>query len=582
MKIGLIIAYLFLLLPCLKAQQNYRIYINEFLASNVSINADIVDFDDYSDWIELYNDEDFDVDIGNYFITDNFNQPAKYQFPTQLIIPSKGYLLLWADGYNDIPGHTYRRDYYPYDYYTTKYFHLSFSLSRASEEIALFNADTTLVDSVTFGLQERDISMGRKPDGSANWYYFGDPTPDTSNITGGVTQLEFSEKPIVSVGSGFYSGTQYINISANSSNYQIKYTLDGSRPDIESETYTQPIPISETSVLRVRVYEQNKLPSKIFTYSYFINETTDLSVISLSAFPETLWDDKIGIYENQYKSREIPVTIQYFEPDRLEGFSIDAGLRMTGQASIYYPQKSVTIATDEKFGQVVINYQVFPDRELNTFTELYLRNAGVPDNRLTMFRDGILQYLVLNKIDIDCQAYRPTATFINGEYWGIYNIREKVGPDYLASLHNINPDDIDLLEYNLNQTPEIVQGQRDEFVALINYFGQNDLSVPENYDYIKSKVDIDEYINYYITEIYYDNVFWLNQNVRMWKERKDGKKWRWILFDTDNAFGAEGPGISDYHTNTFNLVSSNVQNNVYPLWSTMTFRKLIENEEFKI
>ena len=279
-----------------KAQEQPAIYINEFLASNVSINADIVDFDDYSDWIELYNDEDIDVDIGGYFITDNLNSPTRYQFPQQLIVPAKGYLLIWADGYNDIPGHTYRRDYYPYDYYTTKYFHLNFSLSRASEEIALFNADTVLVDSVTFGYQERDISMGRKPDGSPNWYYFGDPTPAAGNITSGVSQIEFSESPVVSVESGFYNTAQTISINSNASDYQVKYTLDGSRPTENSTTYTQPLQISETTVLRVRIYEQNKLPSRIYTYSYFVNETTDLSVISLAAFPETLWDDKIGIY----------------------------------------------------------------------------------------------------------------------------------------------------------------------------------------------------------------------------------------------------------------------------------------------
>jgi len=581
MKIIIITAILFSLHLNLKAQ-TYRIYINEFLASNVSINADIVDFDDYSDWIELYNDEDFEVNIGNYFITDNLNNPTKYQFPEQVIIPSKGFLLLWADGYNDIPGHTYRRDYYPYDYYTTKYYHLSFAISRGSEEIALFNQDTLLIDSVTFGYQERDISVGRKTDGSRIWNYFGDPTPGTSNLTAGIGQIEFSVSPIVSPGSGFFESVQSVSINASSSDYQIKYTLDGSRPTINSETYTQPLQISGTKVLRVRVYEQGKLPSRIFTYSYFVNEPTNISVISLSAFPETLWDEEKGIYDNRYKSREIPVTIEYFEKDRTKGFSVDAGLRMTGQASLDYPQKSFTIYTDENYGYEAINYQVFPNRRINNFTELYLRNAGVPDNRLTMFRDGALQSLVLDKIDVDCQGYVPTALFMNGEYWGIYNIREKIGSAYLAYLNNINPDDIDLLEYNLNKIPEVVEGQREEFVDLINFFEQNDLSIPQNYDYIKSKIDIDEYINYYITEIYYDNIFWMNQNVRVWKERKDGKKWRWILYDIDNAFGAEGPGTSRYQTNTLQLVTSTVQNNVYPLWSTLTFRKLIRNDEFKI
>jgi len=582
MRISFSAVIIFLLIGDLFAQQNKRIYINEFLASNVTVNSDIVDFDDYSDWIELYNDEENDVNIGGYFITDNLNQPSKYKFPPDVIIPSKSYLVLWADGYDDIPGKTYRRDYFPYPYFTTKYFHLSFSLSRAGEEIALFNADTVLLDEVHFDLQERDVSMGRKPGGGNNWYYFGDPTPGDANLTEGTLNLIYAGEPQVSVNSGFYNSTQTISITTGAPDYTIKYTLDGTRPDLNSETYSAPLTISKTTVLRARIYEPGKLPGRIHTFNYFINEPTDLAVISLAASPETLFGDEKGIYDNQFKSREIPVNIQYFEPDRSQGFLIDAGLRMTGQASLDYPQKSFTINTDAGYGQDIIDYQVFPERNINSYTELYLRNAGVPDNRLTMFRDGLLQNLVLNKIDVDCQAYKPAALFINGQYWGIYNIREKIGSAYLASMNNINPDDIDLLEFNQSKIPDAVEGSEDEFIELLTFFEQNDLSVSENYEYINSKIDIEEYINYYITEIYYDNIFWLNQNVRIWKERKEGRKWRWILYDTDNSFGAEGPGTSRYQTNTLHLATSDIENNVYPLWSTLTFRKLLANEEFKI
>lgn len=581
MKIKLNFFLAVLLISSVYGQQKPRIYINEFLASNVSVNADIVDFDDYSDWIELYNDEETSINIGGWFISDDKDEPARYRFPADVIIPSKGHLLLWADGHNDVPGKVYRRDYYPYDYYTTKYFHLSFSLSRAGESISLYDSDTTLIDVVEYDLQQRDISMGRKPDGGNEWQYFGDPTPGTTNSTLGMTSTSFSADPVVNVKSGFYSSAQQITISSAASNYLIRYTLDGSRPSENSSLFTQPIQINSTSVLRVRVYEQDKLPGSIHTYSYFINEPTNLSVLSIAASPGTLFDNEKGIYKNQFKSREIPAVVEFFEPDRVNGFEIEAGLRMTGQASLDYPQKSFTLTTDSKYGKDIIDYQVFPDRKLNNFTELYLRNAGVPDNRLTMFRDGLLQTLVFNKIDIDCQAYKPAVLFINGEYYGIYNIREKIGSAYLASINNINPDDIDLLEYNQNKTPETVEGSSEEFLKLISFFEQNDLTLQENYEYVKSQIDINEYINYYITEIYYDNIFWLNQNVRVWKERKDGRKWRWILYDTDNAFGAKGPGTSRYQTNTLQLAASPVETGVYPLWSTLTFRKLLANEEFR-
>ncbi|MFC2084309.1 lamin tail domain-containing protein [Bacteroidota bacterium] len=581
MKSLSVILCVILFFPLAQAQHNHKIFINEFLASNVSINADIVDFDDYSDWIELYNAENFDVDLGSYFITDNFNNPTRWQFPEEVNIPAKGYLLLWADGYDEIPGKDYTRDYFPYDPFTTKYYHLNFKLSRAGEEIALYAPDTSLVDSLSFGLQLRDVSWGRQPDGSPNWYYFGEPTPDTSNITAGVNSPEYTDFPSVSHESGFYSTDLTVALSTNSINSQIKYTLDGNRPTSSSETYSSPIHITETTVLRVRLFEENKLPGKIFTYSYFINERTNLSIISISTFPELLWDDSIGIYDNQYKSREIPISFEYFEPEGVKGFSLDAGLRMTGQASLNYPQKSFTVYARERYGTDAINYRVFPDRELDYFKSLYLRNSGVPDNRLTMFRDAALQSLVINKLDIDYQAYRPAVMFINGEYWGIYNIRDKINTNYLSSLYKINPDDIDLLEYNGNRIPEIMDGNRDDFIELINFFEQNDLSYDENYNYVKSKIDIDEYINYYITEIYYNNVFWLDQNVRFWKENKKDSKWRWILFDTDNAFGAEGPALSSYDENTLGHATYSVPNPFYSLWSTLTFRKLLDNKNFR-
>ena len=167
----------------LSAQPAKKIYINEFLVSNASVDADIVDFDDYSDWIELYNDEDTTADLSGYFLTDDLGQPFRWKIPPGTEIPAKGFLRFWADGYDNVPGKTYRRPYYPYDYFTTRYYHLNFSLSRAGEMIALFAPDSTLVDSVSFGQQLYDVSMGRQPDGAPEWYYFGEPTPEKTNVT---------------------------------------------------------------------------------------------------------------------------------------------------------------------------------------------------------------------------------------------------------------------------------------------------------------------------------------------------------------------------------------------------------------
>ncbi len=142
-KYQIIIAFSLFSIANLSAQSSKNIFINEFLASNVSVDADIIDFDDYSDWIELYNDEDVDADISGYYLTDDPDNPERWKIPQGTIIKSKGFLRFWADGYDDIPGNTYWRPWLDPDferlYFTTRYYHLNFKLSQAGEYIGLYN-----------------------------------------------------------------------------------------------------------------------------------------------------------------------------------------------------------------------------------------------------------------------------------------------------------------------------------------------------------------------------------------------------------------------------------------------------------
>ena len=266
MKNLVIILFGLFLSATLFAQENYKIYINEFLASNVSIDADIVDFDDYSDWIELYNDESFDVDLGGYYFTDDLENPVKWEIPPGTTISSKGFLRFWADGYDDAPGSTYWRSWLGPNaerlYFTTDYYHLNFNLSRAGESIGLFGPEGVLVDSVTFKLQYRDVSMGRKPDGGETWLYFGEPTPEAPNNTEGVRDLQYTETVQISPESGFYDGNQVITMNAGSDSAVVTYTKNGSKPNTASEFYHTPIDVTETTVIRARPFKEGKLPGR--------------------------------------------------------------------------------------------------------------------------------------------------------------------------------------------------------------------------------------------------------------------------------------------------------------------------------
>ncbi|MGW8315250.1 MAG: CotH kinase family protein, partial [Bacteroidales bacterium] len=566
------------------------ICINEFLASNVSVDADIIDFDDYSDWIELYNDENVEVDISGYSLTDNPDQPGKWIIPIGTTIQPKRFLRFWADGYDAGPEETFVRPwlYYPdmnqkWIYFTTDYYHLSFSLSRAGEYIGLYDPVGNVVDSVTFGLQFRDVSMGRKPDGASAWFYFGEPTPESSNVTEGILDPVATDPPQITPESGFYASSQTVTLSSVHPGESIKYTLDGSKPMSNSASYDVPLDLTETTVLRSRLFEPGKLPGPMTDRTYFIDEDFSLPVISIITPPEALWDPEKGIYETRMKSREIPVRFQYFPEGSEPLIDMNAGLRLSGQLSLYCPQISFTIDARDRYGADEISGRIFAQRELNSFKSLYLRNSGVPDNWITHFRDAISHSLVVNKMDLDCQAFQPSVLYLNGKYWGLYNIREKINSDYLASLHHLNPDDIDLLEYESGEsTPEVLEGSGEDYARFYEFIESHDLSSMENYDIIDSWLEVDEFINYQICEIYFDNIIWPYINVRMWRERKEGAKWRWILFDTDFGFGMPNPGSTGYTNNTLAFATSSpTVPDPPPDWSTLIFRKMLDNPEFR-
>ncbi|MBU0475770.1 MAG: CotH kinase family protein [Bacteroidetes bacterium] len=537
------------------------LFINEFMASNVTSTPEIVDFDAYSDWIEIYNDSTSSINIGGYYLTDNLGNPTKWRIPDGTIIASKGFLMFWADGFDSSPSAG------------SNYYHTNFSLSKDGEELGLFSPEQIMIDSVIFGIQISDVSFGRNPNSGNDWNYFGEPTPNKSNLTNGTLSTEFSNNPNISLVSGIYSGAQNISISANFG-AEIRYTLDGSMPKSASLKYENPINISKTTTLRVRVFENDKLPSKVITRAYFIDEPQNLAILSLTAFPETLFDDEIGIYLNEIKSREVPVNVQLFEKNGEKAFEVDAGLRLTGQASFQYPQKPLTIETDNKFGEEVMDYPIFANRPFENYISLYLRNSGTQDNRHTMFRDALQHTIVINQMDLDCQAYRPAATYINGKYWGIYNLREKLDDNYLIAHHNVDPKNVDYLEYEFSPLPNVVEGSADEYYALQSYLSTNSMNIKEKWDYVKSQIDVNEVMNYLITEIYCDNVNWPYTNSKWWKEKSENGKWRYIFLDSDYGFGA--PSFSShYSNNTLDFLYDQAP------YSTFIFRKLFENNEFK-
>jgi len=525
------------------------VVINEVMSSN---DTTIYDEDgDASDWIELYNSGNSQINLSGYYLSDDSSEATKWQFGNAVVEPGE-YLLVFASDKDTL----------------IDYWHTNFKISAGGEEIVLSDSSGTVVDMIYVPESETDISYGRESDGAITWM-FQDPTPGSENTGNAIP--DYADPVVASIDGGFYPSSIDVELTAGDS--EIFYTLDGSDPDSTSTKYTAPITIGKTTVLKATGIKTNFLPSPITYQTYLINESTDLPVISLSADPYDLFDPDAGIYTNFTEDWEAPAHVEFFDDEKKLGFSEDCGINIHGSQSANWDQKSFAVKFKDPYNSSSLEYPLFPGFDITTFKSFILRNSG-NDWQYTHIRDAMMQTLVCD-LDIDYQEYRPATAFVNGEYWGIYNIREKINEHYIANRHGVNPDNIDMLENNMS----VIHGDSLDYQELIDYMTTNDMSTDEAYDYVDSKIDMDECILYFAAQAYYDNLDWPGTNVKIWREKTPTGKWRWILFDLDFGFGLYAHGAwEDHIAFMFSTVETRYSN---PPWATLFQRKLIENPVIK-
>lgn len=436
--------------------------------------------------------------------------------------------------------------------------------------------------------------------------------------------------------SGFYDENISLELSSTLENAEIYYTLDGSIPTIESERYEQPIEIASRlghfnkianirtsyleswqepgevrkgTVIRAAVFVDGERIDEVSTHSYFIGALRDiytLPVISLVVHPDYFFDDEIGIYvpgnlyqnsrphepwfnPGNYSERgrewERPAHMEYFETDKSLAFAQQVGVRIHGGASRTTPQKSLRIYARNSYGEKYIEHPIFPNQSLDQYKRLLLRQSG-NDWPSTMFRDALMQGLI-EHLDVDTQAYQPAILFINGEYWGIHNIRERHDKHYLATNYGVPDDNIDLLKENRN----VQEGDSEQYDHLISYVESNDMSEQHHYEYVQTLMDVDNYIHYQVAEIYFQNTDWPGNNIRYWRLRTeynpdaeipehDGR-FRWMHYDTDFGFSLY-EGSEGYKHNTLQFATmANGPDWPNPDWSTLLLRTLLENQDFQ-
>ncbi len=423
--------------------------------------------------------------------------------------------------------------------------HATFKISSSGEELIITDPQGQTIDSVEFGAIPADISFGRQPDGGSQWYYFDEPTPGAANVTNGYQ--EFAPDVNFSHDGGFYDTPFQLALTAEGENINIYYTLDGSEPSDTSEVYSYPISIDSIMVVRARVFANGMLPGKTITNTYFVNQSFELPVVALSTDPANFFDNEIGIYvygddadtvnypywgSNFWEDWERPIHVEFFEKDGARGFALNAGVKIFGSWSRLYPQKSLAVFARGRYGQDRINYPIFPDKNIQQYKAIILRNSGQDWGR-TFFRDALMSKLVIHT-DLDYMEYRPALVYLNGQCWGIHNIREKMNEHYLASNRGVDPDNIDFVE----RDTMIIHGDDVQYRILLDFVENSDLSDSANYAYVQTLMDVYNFMDYCIAVMFYGNPDWPWNNIKCWRPRTAGGKFKWLLFDNDYGFHA--------------------------------------------
>ena len=446
-------------------------------------------------------------------------------------------------------------------YLCDKGLHTNFNLSSLGQKLILKDANGNIADEAVIGTMNVNHSRGRYPDGSSTWRVFDAPTPcGTNNLSTAYTA--YAEAPVITPESQFFNPTLSVSISPPSPSANIYYTLDGSEPLTSDALYSAPFTIDSSLVVRARNYDSDPslLPSKIVSVTY-LNENITLPVVSITTDPYNLWDWDYGIYvmgpnaspivpyngANFTMGWERQAHVDYFDKDNLYGFGNDCKIKIHGNFSKSWPQKSFRILANDDYGTTWFNYSgMFPNKTVNKFKSFNVRNAGIDWNTCHM-RDGFM-HMSVRGLHMDIMDFQPGVVFVNGDYFGVFGIRERQDEHYLAKNNNVREDQIDLLRFE----GDVLHGSNKAFFDMVDYIVNNDLSIQSKFDLVAdSMLDVINVADYFITELYYANVDWIGENgsnnIKFWRTHTPAGKWRYILWDTDLGTGLFDPFAYAYN-----------------------------------
>lgn len=518
--------------------KNTGLIINEVMNSNYSYLSQ--NGGNYYDWIELYNNSKEEINLKDYYLTTTTNRPKMYNLPDVTIKPNSYYVVM-ASGDTNLSNNSYK--------------HTNFKLSD-SEGLFLYKSNK-VVDSMFISNIPVGYSYGRAS--SPGLYYFGSPTPLKNNNSG---NMQISYTPLFNKEAGVYNNVENISLNISCPG-TLRYTLTGNTPSSNSSIYKGPLTLKKTAVVKAACFEDGKMRSKVVTKSYIINENHTMPVLSISLNQSDYSSILSHLWVTGY---EKPAYAELFEEDG--SFSIPAGFKLFGGSARSQRKKSYAITFKKKYGKGKLNYQVFDNRDNSVYDSLVIR-SGSQDESGAIIRDILGTSLVDGKINVDVQAYKPVIMYLNGSYYGIYFIREKVDEHFIASHYNVDGTKSDIIRID----GDIIYGTRTKYNKLINYITTHDLSKKEYYDEVSKMIDIDSVIDYWVAEAYVTNNDIINCKMFTNPDVNDGK-WRYIFYDLDYAF-------YNYFVNYYNFSTRPSGMAGHKMIPTTILRNLMRNSEFK-
>jgi hypothetical protein len=506
------------------------IRISELSLCNVSEHTD--PNHNFQNWIELYNPGNTDIPLQSLRFQDHKSRQLSFALKGSRIIKAGSFALIWlngeiTDGLGNYP------DFDAYGGY-----------------IAISDSLGNLLDSLSYPRQFTDISYGRIHEDSTRYAYFTKATPGISNA-GTPTATEQVATPVLSAEGGFYNSPVNVTITCATQGARIFYTLDGSEPNLYTYEYKgNPVYINTSRPLKARAFADGYLKGETATATYLINERKpDLPVAMLTIDKKYLYDDQLGIYvkgkngiyhfsngdtANYNRKWTRPGYFEFLDQAKQLQLSQAVGVSVLGTISRSYDLKSFDIKASKRFGTPRLDYAFFPEKDGRRYKSIALRNGGNQDFPGFIFRDAFSQSLV-NEIDLDYQAYEPCVLYVNGEYWGLLNLREKSTKDYIYSNYNFSPREIDLVYMS-----EAMLGTTHKLDPVDSLIMRNPVINDSMYNHLKTLIDIDNYLNYLSVEFVLINTDWPVNNNRHFTHRNEGERYRWILNDMDRSLLFEG------------------------------------------